>query len=228
MADLTASSTEPTVLFNDTSGIGVDWRLRVDPNDEMHLQRYQSAGALWQDRFVVTNTEATLSGGAPTLVFSDTTTSAADFRFTADGNLLRAQVDDGTGYKSGLEVDSTGNCYHAKGITAGHDYASGAGADQLFRLKRYSGTASGSGTITQGLGSEMKNKVLGVMFMMSKSTADPYSYDVFDFRSAAANGFYVSVTRSATEDTATVVYDNSGSGYPGGSTWYMICFFQPA
>ena len=235
MRNLTASGTAPQVLWNDTTASATDFRM-VANVDKLRLQ--DDSTTSWVDQFDwsseanVSYQSVVVSEGTPTLTFEDTTPSDLQFRVRSSSDVLQAQAYDTTvspeTWSSFMEIGGD-YVYAPGGAAAGHAVGS-PGQDHVVGIKHFTfelpaDSPSGQHTIDlyEGSPPDVAGQTVGVLVLLTTDTSPPYTYDAFDAKESAADGFYVEVTRSSSGDTATIHYDTTT--YPEGSTSGVLLHF---
>ena len=231
---------EPTLTFTDSTGGDDDFRLRVN-GDILYIE--SDSGSGFRGRMSISAAEAVaivplvVENADPSLTLRDSDASAADFRLRANGDILHFESDSGSGFGSGLEMDADGYTYATRGLSAGHD-AAGAGPSHAICWKRGNGNliadevTAGYFTYTLADGSnppEWYSKTVGVIVMLSSSSGDGATFQVSDWRSSSASGYFsvqvIYGTLAGIGDQVKVTFDTSYYGV--GAEWTVIAFYTP-
>lgn len=241
MADLTAQSGAPTVTFDDTSIGGVDWRIRVDPNDQFTVQRYATVLGVWNSKFTLTSGDATfhvpviLSQSSPTLTFADTDAADQDYRVKVDGDGFSIDQSDSakTTFEPALQVDPSRFVSAAAGFQAGHDAST---SSHVICWKRGS-RGLGAGEVANGYfdyeltdnnPAEWVGKTIGATVMMA-DTGTPSTFQSTSWKAGTAAGtLSVQVIHGGGVyggDIVRVTFDTTY--YAATSVWHILACYTP-
>lgn len=223
MADLVASSANPTVTFNDTS---VDvWRLR-ESSGQLGVAR--KTGMLWYSKFKFDITEheslinfkvsgdCTIESTTPLLKFVDATASAKDFNIKVESDILNIEEDGGN---TVLQCDDT-DVYAPGSVAAGH---TATGTHHGIRWSRHRVQIPATSPLTITL--EFSNCIGGSVLMEYEEEQVKYCDMVsYEDTQESTDRFHVKVTRG---NSQAKVYFNTGRYTNPGYYCYAVFFYAP-
>lgn len=222
MADVYATSTNPTVFFQTVPGPTDWWRIYGNSSTDIRLERWFASS--WHIKFEWTTTEVTsysnftIEASSPTLTFHNTA-GGNDYTLSSDTSAFYLKRSTTTI----AEADS--NYFYANN-------GLGAGTNNILHAiqwRRYAGTLPASGSAITLTG--FAGKVLGAIVMLTEGDSDQDDstyqlYDLLDSSSPGNRDFHVKIGRNpSSADTLTIVY---GAAYTSGTSLYKaLVFFAP-
>lgn len=229
MANLTASSTDPSVTWADTDGI-IDWQM-ISGSGPLTLK--SKSGGSYEDKFQWrhANTNRSFQNldietSEPTLLFNDTGGATYDARIRVNGGTMYFE-ENGTGsWVTNFQIDSDFAMAN-QGMVSGSTDRTQAMAWRLF-TGALGGTSPKTIVVTHN---STKRLIQGATVMVTTSTADDTdaTYRLYDYRSSAlANGwFYVDIERGTAggDDLVKIYFDTTT--YGSTARYKIVAFYLP-
>lgn len=235
MANLTASSTNPTVTWDDTdTGVAVvDWRM-ISGSGPMKLEGNLNGGSYeevfeWRQNSSESNKslrDLDIATSQPTLLFDDTDSPTGDTRIRVNSGNMYFEENGSGSWATNMQIDSD-YVFANNGIVAGTTNRNHALQWQLF-----TGAMGSSSPLTVDvtLGSSPQS-IQGAIVMITTATNDDADavYRLYDYRTSqdTSTEFHVDIERgnASNQDTVKIYFDTDD--YGSNARYKILAFYSP-